>query len=79
MHPIKHESAKDLRNLFGNIKKNLRTLKVLDLDRDTLSNAILLNIVLDKLDRETCKQYELTLKNNEVPSFDEFLEFLDRR
>lgn len=39
---------------------------------------MLLNIILEKLDRETRKQYELTLKDNDIPNFDEFLEFLER-
>ncbi|GFS85110.1 DUF1758 domain-containing protein [Nephila pilipes] len=34
---------------------------------------------LEKLDRESRKQYELTLKDNEVPDFDEFLNWLERR
>ncbi|CAL1262782.1 unnamed protein product [Larinioides sclopetarius] len=76
---MKHESAKDLRILLDNIKRNLRSLKILDFNRDKLSNTLLLNIVLDKLDRETRKQYELTLKDNEVPDFDVCLEFLERR
>ncbi|KFM74595.1 hypothetical protein X975_22117, partial [Stegodyphus mimosarum] len=76
---INHESAKELRIMLDNIKKNLRSLKILDFARDKLSNVLLLNIVLDKLDRETRKQYELTLKDNEVPDFDTFLEFLERR
>lgn len=75
MQAIKHESAKDLQILLDNVKKNLRALKVLDFNRDKLSSAILLNVVLDKLDRETRKQFEITLKTNEVPSFDNFLNF----
>lgn len=72
IHSIKHESVKDLRGLFDNVKKNLRALKVLNFNRDMFSNIILLNTVLDKLDHGTCKQYELTLKDNEVPNLDEF-------
>ncbi|XP_054709666.1 uncharacterized protein LOC129219330 [Uloborus diversus] len=79
IQPIKHESAKDLRIILDNVKKNLRSLKLLDFARDKLSNAILLNVVLEKLDRETRKQYELTLKDKEVPDFDALLEFLERR
>ncbi|GFT02723.1 DUF1758 domain-containing protein [Nephila pilipes] len=34
---------------------------------------------LEKLDRESIKQYELTLKDNEVQDFVEFLNWLERR
>ncbi|GBM58253.1 hypothetical protein AVEN_85851-1 [Araneus ventricosus] len=34
---------------------------------------------IEKLDRETRKQFELSLVDNEVPDFNEFLEFLERR
>ncbi|GBO35025.1 hypothetical protein AVEN_136203-1 [Araneus ventricosus] len=76
---MKRESSEDLHILLDNVKKNLRSLKILDFERDKLSNALLLNVVLDKLDRETRKQFELTLKDNEVPDFDACLEFLERR
>ncbi|GBN29372.1 hypothetical protein AVEN_57692-1, partial [Araneus ventricosus] len=76
---IVHESAKDLRKLLDNIHKNLRALKVLKYDRNDLSNVLLINIILQKLDRETRKQFELSLVDNEVPDFNEFLEFLERR
>ena len=77
--PIKHESEKDLRNLTDCIKINLRALSVLKLERDALSNAILLNMLLSKLDKDTRKMYEASLTNNEVPDFDEFIAFLERR
>ncbi|CAL1274004.1 unnamed protein product [Larinioides sclopetarius] len=76
---IVHESAKDLRKLLDNIHKNLRALKVLKYDRNDLSNALLINIILQKLDRETRKQFEFSLIDNKVPEFDEFMEFLERR
>ncbi|GFR26833.1 DUF1758 domain-containing protein [Trichonephila clavata] len=76
---IRHESTKDLRYLLDCINKNLRSLKSLEFERDKFSNALLLNIILDKLDRETRKQFEIILKDNEVPDFDQFLIFLERR
>ncbi|KAF8766744.1 hypothetical protein HNY73_019777 [Argiope bruennichi] len=76
---IVHESAKDLRNLIDCILKNLRALNVLKYERNELSDAILINIILQKLDRESRKQFELSLVNKEVPDFDDFIEFLERR
>ncbi|GFS45898.1 DUF1758 domain-containing protein [Nephila pilipes] len=76
---LKHESAKDLRYFLDCLNKNLRSLKVLDFERDKLSNVLFLNIILEELDRESRKQYELTLKDNEVPDFDEFLNWLESK
>ena len=49
------------------------------MERDQLSSALLLNVLLSKLDRDTRKIYEATLTNNEVPDFDDFVLFLERR
>ncbi|GFS41397.1 DUF1758 domain-containing protein [Nephila pilipes] len=76
---VKHESAKDLRYFLDCLNKNLRSLKILNFERDKLSKVLFLNIILEKLNRESRKQYELTLKDNEVPDFDEFLNWLERR
>lgn len=69
LQPIKDESSKNLRNFLDSVKKNLRSPKVIDFDRDNFSKAMLLNIALHKLDRETRKPYELTLKDNEDSQF----------
>lgn len=79
MQLIKDESSKDLRDFLVSVKKNHWSPKVIDFDRDNFSNAILLNIVLHILDRDTRKQHELTLKDNEDSQFDDFLDFLERR
>ncbi|GFS84583.1 DUF1758 domain-containing protein [Nephila pilipes] len=78
---LKHESAKDMHYFLQRyyVNKNLRSLKVLDFERHKLRNVLFLNIILEELDRESRKQYELTLKDNEVPDFDEFLNWLERR
>ncbi|GFU60262.1 DUF1758 domain-containing protein [Nephila pilipes] len=76
---LKHGSAKDLRYFLDCLNKNLRSLKVIDFERDKLSNVFFLNIILEKLGRESRKLYELTLKDNEVSDFDQFLNWLERR
>lgn len=80
LYEIKQGFAKELCNLLDNVKKKkLRVLKVLEFDRDAFLNTILLNIILEKLDCETQKQFKLRLKDKEILNFDEFLEFLERR
>lgn len=64
MHAIKHESAKVLRTLLDYEKK--RALKILSFDSDTFFNV---NIILDKLDRQTRKQQELTFKRPQSAQF----------
>ncbi|GFU23926.1 DUF1758 domain-containing protein [Nephila pilipes] len=76
---LKHESAKDLCYFLDCLNKRLRSLKVLDFEGDKLSNVLFLNIILEKLDRESRKQYEFILKDNKIPDFDEFLNWLERR
>ena len=55
---IKNESSADLRNLLDKTKKNLRALQILDFKKDKLSDGLLLNDMLGKIDREKRKQYE---------------------
>ncbi|GBL89190.1 hypothetical protein AVEN_255299-1 [Araneus ventricosus] len=73
-----HASAKALRCLLDNIRKNLRALKVLEYERYKLSDIILLNILLPKLDRELRKLFESSLETLDVPKLDNFLNFLEK-
>ncbi|XP_071043868.1 reticulocyte-binding protein 2-like [Parasteatoda tepidariorum] len=76
---LTNESAGDIRNMVDILKKNIRALKLLNFDRNNLSDILLLNIILKKVDRETRKQYEQTTVSNEIPELDKFLEFLEKR
>lgn len=78
-HVITTESAKELRMLSDNVKKNLRSLKLLDFTQNDLSDILLINILTPKLDRETRKQYEISLKSKEVPKLEDFFLFLESR
>ncbi|GBM82212.1 hypothetical protein AVEN_179520-1 [Araneus ventricosus] len=73
------ESAKDLRNLVDAISKSLRGLKLLELEANELVHQILINVVIEKIDKETRKQYEMSLTTNEFPNWDKFIEFLRKR
>ncbi|GBM85742.1 hypothetical protein AVEN_232238-1 [Araneus ventricosus] len=76
---IQLESAKDLRNLVDTINKSLRGLKLLELEANELVHQILINVVIQKIDKETRKQYEMSLTTNELPNWDKFIEFLRKR
>jgi hypothetical protein len=76
---IQHESARELRFFVDNVKKNLRSLKSLEFTRNDFSDAILVNILLSKLDKETRKLFEATLNSTDIPKLDHFLEFVEKR
>ncbi|GBM97379.1 hypothetical protein AVEN_162004-1 [Araneus ventricosus] len=76
---IQYASAKDLRNLLDNTRKNLRALKVLEYERNELSDIVLLNILLPKLDKESRKLFESSLETSDVPKLDNFLNVLEKR
>lgn len=60
-------SEKDLRNPLDNVKKSIYALKVLDYNRKYISDAVILNIILQKLDKDMRKNYEMTISSNVVP------------
>ncbi|GFW03161.1 integrase catalytic domain-containing protein [Trichonephila clavipes] len=72
-------SAKELRALMDSINRNIRELKVLKYEQNDLSDIILINIILRKIDRESRKQFELLLKTAEVKTFDSIMNFLGKR
>ncbi|GBM25188.1 hypothetical protein AVEN_184604-1 [Araneus ventricosus] len=73
------ESAKDLRNLTDNINKSIRGLKVLEYNRNNLSDVLILNIVISKLDKQSRQYYESSLSSNEVPKLVDLISFLEKR
>ncbi|GFU87457.1 integrase catalytic domain-containing protein [Trichonephila clavipes] len=76
---IYSESAKELRALMDCINRNIRALKVLKYEQNDLSDIILIKIILQKIDKESRKQFELSLKTAEVPTFDSIMKFLEKR
>ncbi|GFU70749.1 RNase H domain-containing protein [Trichonephila clavipes] len=61
------------------VQKNLRALKVLKNEQNKLSDVLLINILVEKLDRESRRNFELSHKSKTVPTFQEFIEFLEQR
>ncbi|GBL86333.1 hypothetical protein AVEN_164522-1, partial [Araneus ventricosus] len=59
---LNFESSKGLRNITDTINKSLRALKSFKLDCNNLTNAILVNIILERLDKDTRKAYELSIQ-----------------
>ncbi|GBO05840.1 hypothetical protein AVEN_120845-1 [Araneus ventricosus] len=76
---IHSESAEELRALMDCVNKNIRALKVLKYEQNKLSDVMLINIILQKIDKESRKQFELSLKTAEIPTFDILMKFLETR
>lgn len=76
---IQYESYKDLRSFLDCINKNLRALKLLDYESDKLSEIMLVNIILRKIDKDTRKLFELSIETKEVPSLESVLSFIEKR
>ncbi|XP_054715273.1 uncharacterized protein LOC129224750 [Uloborus diversus] len=76
---LKCENPKDLRYLTDNLLNNLRALKQLDLNMNALSEAILMNVMLQRLDEESRKVFEMSLDCNDLPNWEKFVEFLLKR
>ena len=73
------ESHKELRSFIDCINKNLRSLKVLKYEQNNLSDAILINIILQKLDAKTTRLFQYSIKKNEYPQFQQLMSFLENR
>ncbi|GBM39320.1 hypothetical protein AVEN_257433-1 [Araneus ventricosus] len=67
---IQSESAKEIRNMIVCIQKNLRALKALKYEQNKLSGVLLINILMQKLDKESRKSFELLYDSKNVPTFE---------
>ncbi|GFY02362.1 uncharacterized protein TNCV_3502441 [Trichonephila clavipes] len=76
---IKFESAFHLRSLIDSIQSHLRALKQLELEPNALCESMLIFVITQRLDDESRKQYEMELHSNDLPKWDNFLDFLIKR
>ncbi|GBM20086.1 hypothetical protein AVEN_268410-1 [Araneus ventricosus] len=79
VHKLRIESAKELRNMIDNALSHLRALKQLGLELNELSEAILMNIILQRIDGDSRRVFEMSLTCNELPKWDDFIEFFSKR
>lgn len=75
---ITRESAQNLRNLLDIITQNLNALDKLKLPI-TQWDALLIPIILQKLDDRTKREWEGKLDNNKMPTLNELTEFLSKK
>ncbi|GFR06901.1 integrase_H2C2 domain-containing protein [Trichonephila clavata] len=73
------DSNVDLRNLVDTCTKHLRALKLLNFEHNTFSELLLIQLVMQVLDTETKRLFEMTLESTDIPKWDDFLAFLNKR
>ncbi|GFQ78153.1 integrase catalytic domain-containing protein [Trichonephila clavata] len=73
------DSNVELRNLFDTCTKHLRALKLLKIVHNTFSELLLIQLVMQVLDTETKRLFEMTLESTDIPKWDDFLAFLNKR
>ncbi|CAL1262645.1 unnamed protein product [Larinioides sclopetarius] len=76
---IEYENPREIRDMIDCIQKNLRALKVLKYEQNDLFDIFLINVMLNKLDKESRKNFELSQKSKDVPTFEQFITFLEQR
>ncbi|XP_054711310.1 uncharacterized protein LOC129220901 [Uloborus diversus] len=79
MEVSNQDPAKSLRSVVDGCLKHIRALKTIGLELNKFSEVMLINIILKKLDKETRKQFELSLTSTELPAWEEFIAFLQKR
>ena len=75
---IKKESSAELRKLSESTNEHVQALDAMMLPVDQW-DAILVNWLIEKLDAESRKQFELAHPGTDVVTFEELITFLDRR
>lgn len=75
---IKRESHTNLRNLFGNITKNLRSLKTLGETTDSWDRLIIY-IMAEKFDDVTRREWENHKYESNLPNMKEMNDFLKEK
>ncbi|GFR20528.1 integrase catalytic domain-containing protein [Trichonephila clavata] len=73
------DSNVELRNFVDTCTKHLRALKLLNIEHNTFSELLLIQLVMQVLDTETKRLFEMTLESTDIPKWDDFLAFLNKR
>lgn len=78
LQPMKFEDSAELKKLIDSSTETIQALQVLGLPVNQW-DAILVHVVVSKLDSETHKQWELKLTKDDLPTFKQLEEFLEAR
>ncbi len=72
-----NSNAKELRKLLDNFSEGLSILKNLGSQVDKLSDFLLLNTLLQKLEDKIRTEFEVAVTKKEIPSIDDLIKFLE--
>lgn len=75
---ISRESASSIRSILDNFQTNLRSLKNLKENTDQW-DSLLIHLIVSKLDRQSHKEWEKTLKGATMPTLKQLIEFLTEK
>ena len=78
LKPLSNENFSALRSLLDNTNKQIRALKSLGRPVEEWDD-ILIHLLSNKLDPETKKLWDMSLKEDNLPSFIDLEQFLEKR
>ncbi|GBN58716.1 hypothetical protein AVEN_48752-1 [Araneus ventricosus] len=80
INKLHNENPTQIRSLIDTVRNHMRFLKNLKLESNSLSDAIILNVLNNKIDKESSQRlFQLSLTTTQVHSLQDFLSFLDLR
>jgi hypothetical protein len=78
LQAVSNKSANSLRSLLDGVNTHLAALRSLTINTESW-DPVLIYLVSSKIDFATKRDWETTLKSNELPTFEEFRAFLTQR
>ncbi|GFX39232.1 DUF1758 domain-containing protein [Trichonephila clavipes] len=79
INKLNSENPSQIRSIIDKVRNHLRYLKNLNFESNPLSDAIILHVLSNKVDKESQRLFHLSLTTTKVPSLDEFISFLELR
>ncbi|GFR03506.1 DUF1758 domain-containing protein [Trichonephila clavata] len=79
INKLNSENPSQIRSIVDKVRNHLRSLKNLNFESNPLSDAIILHVLSNKVDKESQRLYHLSLTTTKVPSLDQFISFLELR
>jgi hypothetical protein len=77
--PMANESSKELRRVLNAAKKHMSAFKTLEMEVNPLSQAILIHVLLQKLEKKIRNEFEMKLDPNELAEWPNLIEFLQKK
>lgn len=74
--PLLFESGIEIKNLLDMATRTVTILKTIGVE---IGDCLLVHLLVRKLDKETRKQWELTLTRQQMPTFADLVAFMDNR